>query len=175
MRSVIGIAAALGLSLAGLAQAQTAIVIPPPIAVPDPPAGGNVRPFAFTHLVAKLAPGKEWSSPHGGWFCRAYPRISWKGGQQDVKGADYLEAFRSEMKTAGFKIDGDSDNIFEKSTATSDMQVGAIINDIDLSYCLPGILVTAHPLVRRVWARGWGGSRPGWPGGLICLAAVRWR
>jgi hypothetical protein len=31
------------------------------------------------------------------------------------------------------------------------------------------------PLVRRVWALGWGGSRPGWPGGLICLAAVLWR
>jgi S1-C subfamily serine protease len=141
MRWMIGVLALLSVLDAGAALAQAAppIVIPPPVSVPTLPAGSEVRPFAFTHLVAKLTAGQEWSSPHGGWFCVAYPKVTWKGGQQEIRSADYLEAFRSEMKSAGFKVDGDSDNIFEKTTTTSDMEVGGIINEINLSYCLPGI------------------------------------
>src|SRR5205823_1630723 len=58
--------------------------------------------------------------------------------QQEIKSADYLDAFKSQMKEAGFKVDGDSDNIFENSPATSDMQIGGIINDINLNYCVQG-------------------------------------
>jgi hypothetical protein len=142
MRWVIGIMAVCGILKAGAVMAQAAppIVIPTPVTVPTLPPGAEVRSFAFTHLVAKLEPGQEFSSPHGGWFCRAFPKVAWKGGQQEIKSADYLDAFKAEMKSAGFKVDGDSDNIFEKSTATSDIQVGGIINEINLSYCLPGML-----------------------------------
>lgn len=80
MRASVGTWLALGLLCASAASATESSLVaaaPPapaaaPAAAPAPlPPGAEVRPFAFTHLVAKLPPGKEWSSPHGGWFCVA--------------------------------------------------------------------------------------------------------
>lgn len=125
--------------LSGPALAETPIPMPPPAVVPTLPAGAEVRPFAFTRLIVKLSPGTEWASPHGGWFCVGSPKLTWKGGQQEVKSVDYLDAFRAEMKSAGFKVDGEADNLFEPSTPTSDVQVGGIINGLAMSYCLPQV------------------------------------
>jgi len=139
MRASIGLLAiCVALGAFPTAAAADPIAMPLPVTVPRLTPGADVRPFAFTHLFAKLEPGTEWSSPHGGIFCIAWPKQVWRGGQQEIKSADYLDAFKTEAKAAGFKIDGDSDNIFESSPTTSDMQVGAIINEINLNYCVQG-------------------------------------
>lgn len=146
MRVSMALVAAIGMLLgAPIGAAQTSVVLPPSVTVPTLPEGSEVRPFAFTHLVAKLTPGKEWASPHGGIFCIPWAKVVWKGGQEEIKSAVYVDAFRAEMKSAGFKVEGDNDNIFEKETTTGDMQVGGIINDIDVDYCLQGAsLTSAH-------------------------------
>lgn len=115
------------------------VVVPPPVTVPTLPANAQVRSFGFTHLVVKLAPGTVWSSPHGGWFCVAWPKITWKGGQNELKGGEYQDALRAEMKEAGLKVDGDPDNLFEAQASTSDLQVGGIIDDISMTYCQPNV------------------------------------
>jgi S1-C subfamily serine protease len=124
---------------------------PAPVTAPAPSTAsasapiptGESRPFGFTHLVVKLTPGQAWSSPHAGLFCLAYPKVTWRGGQEEMKAPAYADAFRAEMKVAGFKVDGDTDNIFEKSDSTSDLQVGGIIKDLNLDYCLQGAGLTA--------------------------------
>ena len=144
MRGAMVIVAALVLLGAGGARAADApLVLPPAVTVPVLASGAEVRPFAFTHLVVKLAQGAEWSSPHGGMFCIPWPKVAWHGGQQELKSPDYIDAFRAEMKAAGFKVDGDTDNIFEKTSATSDMEVGGIINEINLNYCMQGATLTS--------------------------------
>ncbi len=70
MRVSMSLVAAVGMLLgAQIGAAQTSVVLPPSVMVPTLPEGSDVRLFAFTHLVAKLTPGKEWASPHGGIFC----------------------------------------------------------------------------------------------------------
>jgi S1-C subfamily serine protease len=106
--------------------------------VPPLPAGAQVRDFSFTRVVAKLRPGQVWSAAHGGIFCMAEGKRVWQGGQQDQKIDPYSDTLRTEMKAVGFKLDGDPGNLFEPAAAsTSDLQLAAVINDIDMDYCMP--------------------------------------
>jgi S1-C subfamily serine protease len=145
----------------GLLTAEGALAADPPeaAAAPKPPAseaaptpkpttaadfmavppGAQVRPFGFTRVFAKLPSGKAWSHPHGGIFCAPQGSQSWNGGEHPQNPTPYVETLREEMHNAGFKVDGDPDNIFEPTASTADIQLGAIITDMDIDYCEPMI------------------------------------
>jgi serine protease Do len=118
--------------------AKLATPTPPTVVAPALEPGAEMRPFALTRLVANLPPGTAWSSPHAGLLCIASPNEIWRGGRQVINSAEYLETFRSEMKLAGFRVNGDGDNLFEDLHNTSDLQVGGVIKNINLDYCKQG-------------------------------------
>ena len=74
--------------------------------------GVGTRAFGFTHVVVRLADGANWASIHGGIFC--IPQLSrpWSSGQQQEQIKPYMDALQPEMKSAGYSVDGDPDNIF---------------------------------------------------------------
>ncbi len=121
---------------------------PPP---PSPPAAAaaptdakaptlDYRPFRFTHVLFKLPVGRNFANPHVGVFCLPSVGRSWTADSQtEVKPTIYADALRAEVATAGFKVDGPSDNIFEQTASTSDIQLAAIVTDLNLDYCQPMI------------------------------------
>jgi len=136
-RYILGFAFLGALVTAQSVSAQ--ISMPPPAVVVPLKPDVAVRPFAFTRLYMKLNLGQEWASPHVGLFCLPSTKIAWKTGQAAISSASlYVDALRSEMRSAGFKVDGEQDSLFAQS-ATSDIQVGALINNAELSYCMPKV------------------------------------
>ncbi len=100
-------------------------------------AAVETRPFGFTHVVIKLPAGKPWLSVRSGAFCLGGAKQTWTGGQQEQKIGPYADALRGVMQGAGYKIDGDPDNVFEPTASTADLQLAAVIDDMDLDICLP--------------------------------------
>jgi S1-C subfamily serine protease len=98
------------------------------------PSNANARSFSFARLLAKVPPGRPWATIRYGLLCGPLRTVTWTAGQQDIRDADYVDAFRAEMRAAGLKVDGE-DNIFEPSRSTSDIEVGGILTDIKLDYC----------------------------------------
>jgi S1-C subfamily serine protease len=85
----------------------------------------------------KLPAGQEWLSMHAGIFCFGGAKQTWNGGQQEQKVGPYMDVLRPQMQGAGFKVDGDPDNVFEQTASTADLQLAAVINDFYLDVCLP--------------------------------------
>jgi len=83
-----------------------------------------VRPFAFTHLVAKLEPGKEMVEP--AWWRLLHPmaKSHLAGRSAGNQTADYLDAFKIEMRRPASRSDGGHRQHLREVRTTSDMQVG---------------------------------------------------
>jgi S1-C subfamily serine protease len=144
--------ACLGLAAAGAALADPSSPPKPPVVAapvvaspgaakaPDAspaPAKPAYRNFAFTHLVVKLPADQVYETYRLGSLCLGNYTKTWPGGQAEQRNAQVIAAVKEEMRDAGFKVDGDSDNIFEKDTGpTSETELGAIIDDASFNYCL---------------------------------------
>ncbi len=108
------------------------------------PAGGEdhspfdqVRPIAFTRLVAKLDRGVPWASLAGGLLCIHQGSLSWKSGRLDVKTDELDDVFRDQVEKAGYKVEGDPNNLFEHQTTTSEYAVAGTIKSASGFFCLP--------------------------------------
>lgn len=117
------------------AAAPTVAAAPAKVAAPET---AN-RPMALSRLVIRMPAGKVWANIQGGLFCIPSAKPSWKGGQQDLKGNEYLSAFHDAMKDAGYKVEGDPDNLFETNASVTDYQIAGIITNIDAHACLPKV------------------------------------
>jgi serine protease Do len=150
------LAAAVGLAGASVAAAQTPATPPPgdtasgkPAAAPrvetlppgtvvkdgPPRAGDGTRPFGFTHVVVRLPDGTAWVTARGGLFCVPQQTRTWSSGQQQEQIKTYMDALRPEMTDAGFKVDGDPDNIFAPAASTADLQLAAVITEMHFDFC----------------------------------------
>ena len=149
MRGWVSFVCALGLGLGAGVAAQGAPSAGPPATNPPPqtaaassgpgapgaPPQADTQSFGFTHVVMKLPEGDEWANMHGGIFCLPEPTRQWTGGAQEQKISPYMDVLRAEMQAAGFKVDGDPDNVFEPTTSTSELQLAAIISEVHLDFC----------------------------------------
>ena len=108
------------------------------VKIGDKPGAGT-RAFGFTHVVVRLTDGTNWASIHGGIFCIPQPSRPWTSGQQQEQIKPYMDALQPEMKSAGYSVDGDPDNIFTPTTSTADLQLGAVITDMHFDFCEPMI------------------------------------
>lgn len=143
------------------AAAETPPTNPPvpltPVTVTPLPAGTAVRPFGFTHLYIKLDVGKVWWHSHGGLFCLPGAQVAWKGGQQELKNLGFEDILRSEVTSAGFKVDGDPGNLFDSSPSASDLQVAGLVTDLDFDTCMLYIgynntsTIKGHGTVKVQW------------------------
>ena len=146
MRGAIGLIAALGLLFGAQANAQGAPAATSAVA-PQPSTGAGPRSFGFARFVTRVPSGQLWLSPHFGVLCLIGQKVAWKGAQQqNMKTAEFTNIFTTEMKAAGFKVDGGDDNLFEPSDANSDIEIGGILTNVGVDYCIPrqGVIGTDH-------------------------------
>jgi serine protease Do len=135
----IGLGIILAFTLAGSSFAQTARPAPAPaVEIVPLPIGVTVRPVSLTKMAADIRPGSPWITFEQKPFAciRQSDPITWKAeGNQIGEDGGFQRTFREELGKAGFKFAGDATNLFEQETKASDLQVGALIKDMQLSFC----------------------------------------
>jgi S1-C subfamily serine protease len=111
------------------------INVPPPIAVPELPAGTKVQPVSLTRIAANIAPGTAWLEETAGLACLVSQTTYWKESNNRVGLSSFERVFRDQMASVGFNAGKDPSNLFEEHSA-SDLQVGALITGIAIKSCL---------------------------------------
>ena len=137
MRRVMIVLAALTGALAGAPALAKPLPIPPPVSVPALPPGADVQPFAFKRLVIRLAPGEKWGERQSGGACQGRRDLIWEGGSEDLNTELLEPVFHREAAQAGFKTEGDPDNLFERSSSSAEYAVGGFVRSVDARVCYP--------------------------------------
>jgi serine protease Do len=109
---------------------------PPPGWPPPLPA---YQPAAFTRLVVRLPVGAIAIVQQTGMFCAPAKTTVWPGGQTEWNIGAFKDVFRSEFESAGLKVEGDPNNLFETNTSTADFAVAGIVTDLSERFCVPNI------------------------------------
>lgn len=136
MRIILGALAALFLATSAHAQMEwlsTGASDDPTRPVPRLPAGAVARLVALTQLAADISPTQMVGELHPEIICMAYVPITWRMVAGQYTGL--AELFRRELKTAGFTPDKDAGDLFAGDHAAVDLQVGAGIQSVSVSYC----------------------------------------
>jgi S1-C subfamily serine protease len=132
----IGLGAALALVIASSALAQPKIdpKAPPAVTVVPLPPGAHVRPVALTRVGSQVRDTQNVGTMWVGVICIQPTPVTW----QDVSPGfvDLKDVFGEELKTAGFQPDQDPGNLFaDTETSATDLEVGAMLRGINVSYC----------------------------------------
>ncbi len=134
MRTGLGIA--LALALAGSAVAQPAIdaAAPPATTVAPLPPGVTPRPVALTRVGSQVRDAQQVGTAWYGVICIQPQTVTWK----DVSDGfvNLKDVFGEELAAAGFKPESQPGNLFaDQEATTTDLEVGAMLKAIDVSYC----------------------------------------
>ena len=128
---------AFGLALAAspaLAQQKSAS---PPVVVEAVPIGVATKPVSFARAVVTMNRGQVVGTQNVGVACISRGNLTWRGGKVDVS-SDQLDAvFQEEVESAGFKVDGKSDNLFEEASASGEYAVAGNITNLQVKLCTP--------------------------------------
>jgi serine protease Do len=108
-----------------------------PIEVPSLPMGTAVKPVSLARMVVKMNRGQVWGSMQVGVLCIPGGTLSWRSGRIDVKNEEFDDVFREEMEKAGFKVEGDPNNLFEEARSSSEYAVAGFVKDIKAKLCFP--------------------------------------
>lgn len=132
-------AAALFLGAAAAAHAESAgPALPAPVELKPIPIGAETRPVSLTRVVSRVSRAKRWATISGGASCAPEGDVAWGETVDDVL-ADIERNFGDEVTAAGFRLDGDPDNLFEQAGSFGEYTVGGVIKDA------AGALCTAPP------------------------------
>jgi serine protease Do len=145
MRLLILLAASL--ALAGPAHAANwNFTVPPPTAVTPISAGASPRSVSLARVVVQMNQGEEYGNLRRGWVCEdSYP-MQWKAqGDEDL--SDYRPIFFRELAAAGFKTDGDANNLFEEQSGGGEFAVGVAIRTIRANFCVRVPLIGSTEMV----------------------------
>ncbi|MEJ0064120.1 MAG: serine protease [Caulobacteraceae bacterium] len=74
-----------------------------------------------------------------GMFCAPAKTTVWPGGQTEWNIAVFRDAFRTEFESAGLKVEGDPNNLFDTNTSTADFAVAGIVTDLSERFCVPNV------------------------------------
>jgi len=128
-------AAALILTLGGAARAEIAgLALPAPVETKPIPVGVETRPVSLTRVVSRVSRAKRWATISAGPTCAPEGDVSWGETVDDVL-ADIERNFGDEVTAAGFRLDGDPDNLFEQAGSFGEYTVGGVIKDASGAIC----------------------------------------
>jgi S1-C subfamily serine protease len=99
----------------------------------------QARSIPFTRLVTRFDAPTQWGSLSGGIFCLPTGNLTFKAGELNVKTTGFIDAYNAEVKKAGYKVPGESDNLFENQSNTSEYAVAGTIKSADAHFCRPYI------------------------------------
>lgn len=129
--------AALTLNIAA-AQAQPLQVPETPMAAPLPP-GAQSRTVSLTKIVTKLEGARRWASVQKSRLCIPDGKLSWGRSGADLPTEQLNRVFRDQVELAGFRVEGDPDNLFEEAASFSEYAVGGVVKDAEGSLCFTGV------------------------------------
>jgi serine protease Do len=99
----------------------------------------EVRPVALSKMAMKLPVGDAYAVLQAGIFCTPSKTMVWSGGQSAMKIGTYQDAFTAEMTKAGLKVAGDSENLFDTASASSnDLELAALVTEENIRVCQQG-------------------------------------
>lgn len=137
---IIGASIAAALLLAGStahAEERAWVFDVPPPATVEPLADGTpVKSVSLARVVIQLNPGQTYGRLRRGVFCEeAYP-MKWTARASDDPIEAYRPVFFEVMDAAGFKTDGDTNNLFSAmERSPSDLQVAVAFKEIRAAFC----------------------------------------
>jgi S1-C subfamily serine protease len=133
MRVVLGMTLAIVIAAPALA-APAASPEASVAAVPPLPAGATARPVAITRFVSNLRDSQQVGVARYGVVCISPIDVTWKMLKPGF--TNLRDIFGEELKIAGFKPEIDPGDLFaEKESKASDLEVGALVKNVDAHYC----------------------------------------
>jgi serine protease Do len=75
-------------------------------------------------VVIDLKPGDDWGAASSGMDCRKRTALTWKSGQLDIAGRDYMAAFKAEATSAGYSQS--KENLFEEAGPSEFIVAGRV-------------------------------------------------
>ncbi|MEO6340210.1 MAG: trypsin-like peptidase domain-containing protein [Caulobacteraceae bacterium] len=123
--SVAALSAALLVCAGSRAEAQIA----------GPNADGEVRAVSLAKIVTKISREARWAEVQSGPSCRPTGQETWSVSADQLQTSDLERVFRAEMQSAGFRVEGDPDNLFEQPASFGEFAVGAVIRGAAGQFC----------------------------------------
>jgi S1-C subfamily serine protease len=129
-------AALLALGLGALAGETRAaeLTMPPAAEIKPIPIGVETRPVSLTRVVSRVSRAKRWATVASGPSCAVEGDLAWGETVDDVL-ADIERSFGDEVTAAGYRLDGDPDNLFEQAGSFGEYTVGGVIKDANGAVC----------------------------------------
>ena len=128
-----GLLALVGVAATAAGQASAQAVAAPPGAT------SQLQPVALTKMAIKLPVGDVYATLQTGVFCTPSKTMVWNGGQSTMKLGPFQDAFQTEMTKAGFKVAGDTENLFDTTSAASnDYELAALVTEENVRICAQG-------------------------------------
>jgi S1-C subfamily serine protease len=122
-------------AIAAHAETPTlALTLPAPVEIRPIPAGIETRPVSLTRVVSRISRAKRWATTASGPGCAPEGDLAWGETVDDVL-ADIERNFGDEVTAAGFRLDGDPDNLFEQAGSFGEYTVGGVIKDAAGAVC----------------------------------------
>jgi S1-C subfamily serine protease len=131
-------AASLFFGLAGAAvsaEPKAGLNLPASVEVQTVPIGVETRPVSLTRVVSRVSRAKRWATTSTNETCAADGDIAWGDTVDDVL-ADIERNFGDEVTAAGFRLDGDPENLFEQAGSFGEYTVGGVIKDANGQFCM---------------------------------------
>lgn len=109
------------------------------MAAPPGAAAAQLQPVALTKMAVKLPVGDVYATLQTGVFCTPSKTMVWNGGQSTMKLGPFQDAFQTEMTKAGYKVAGDTENLFDTTDAASnDYELAALVTEENIRICAQG-------------------------------------
>lgn len=124
------------LGAAAAARAAPLQVPVTPIVSPLAP-GAESRTVSLTRIVARIEGDEPWAVAQTGALCIGDGRLTWRQNGAAIASDELAEVFRERMQAAGFRTDGDTDNLFEETASFSEYAVAGLIKGAEGRLCFP--------------------------------------
>lgn len=132
--------------------------VPAPTVVTPLPPGAAQKSVSLARMVVQLNNAQEIGLLRYGVVCEDSAPLQWKSDGQDAELERFRPIFFDELHAAGFKTDGDANNLFAASDgAPSDLLVGVALKNIRAYFCeripllAPSNQVTGRMLIDAEW------------------------
>src|SRR5882724_338023 len=133
----------------GAYSADTPKVAEPPVIHVEHPE--QARPLQFQGVVIKLKIGTVVGELQDSGFCTKVRDLVWHGDQSAVDDSEVRDVFREELTTAGYRVVGDPDAVFEdESGSEAEYLVAGLIKQMHANVC--------HGAAGLFAAEGWTGD-----------------
>ena len=119
----------------------------------------EARSVSLAKIVIKVPRSFRWASLEAGPTCMAAGGETWDRVADQVAADDLERIFRREIQSAGLRVDGDPDNLFEQPASFGEYVVGGVVVGASGRFCFPSEVPMLTKLSERpASARGKGGA-----------------